>query len=110
MTEPNKYRFKDGERNVTAVLYADNSTSCNCRNWTRKTGPDGSRECEHTKRIKKLNPAARSRTEPYKVTQGQVAISIPANTPVTITSTPGTKVTVTSPGEDRGVRRKFNWG
>lgn len=29
-------------------LYSDNTTSCNCPGWTRRTGANGLRECKHT--------------------------------------------------------------
>ena len=31
------------------LLYLDGSTSCNCKGWTRRLAPDGSRSCKHTR-------------------------------------------------------------
>src|SRR6476620_4431609 len=31
------------------LQYADGSTSCNCKGWTRRTATDGSRSCKHTR-------------------------------------------------------------
>ena len=31
------------------LQYADGSTSCNCKGWTRRTASDGSRSCKHTR-------------------------------------------------------------
>lgn len=33
------------------LQYSDGSTSCNCRGWTRRTAPDGSRSCKHTRLV-----------------------------------------------------------
>lgn len=33
------------------LQYTDGSTSCNCRGWTRRTAPDGSRSCKHTRLV-----------------------------------------------------------
>ncbi len=29
------------------VQYADGTTSCNCKGWTRRVAADGSRSCKH---------------------------------------------------------------
>ncbi len=31
------------------LQYADGSTSCACKGWTRRVAPDGSRSCKHTR-------------------------------------------------------------
>ena len=31
------------------LKYADGSTSCQCKGWTRRVAPDGSRSCKHTR-------------------------------------------------------------
>ena len=31
--------------------YADGTTSCNCKGWTRRVAPDGSRSCKHTRSV-----------------------------------------------------------
>src|SRR3974390_411087 len=31
--------------------YADGSTSCNCKGWTRRVTSDGSRSCKHTRYV-----------------------------------------------------------
>ena len=33
------------------LLYADGSTSCDCPGWCRRTAPDGSRSCKHTRAV-----------------------------------------------------------
>lgn len=33
------------------LQYADGSTSCNCKGWTRRTASDGSRSCKHTRLV-----------------------------------------------------------
>lgn len=33
------------------LLYADGTTSCNCKGWTRRTAADGSRSCKHTRLV-----------------------------------------------------------
>ena len=38
-------------KNYETLLYADLSTSCNCMGWTRRTAPDGSRSCKHTRLV-----------------------------------------------------------
>jgi len=97
-------------KRYTALLYEDGSTSCNCPGWTRRVAEDGSRECKHTRAIKDTNRQARSRTEPYSGWQGSVSVSVPANTPVTVRATKGTKVMVSSSNEDsRRVRRRFSF-
>lgn len=40
-----------GSKTYQAILYTDGTTSCNCRGWTRRVAPDGSRSCKHTKFI-----------------------------------------------------------
>ena len=89
------------------ILWSDLSTSCQCFGWCRRVLPDGSRECKHTKRVKQLHPEARSRTEPYRTQQ--VSVSVPANTPVTITATHGAKVTVSAKPANSTGRRKFRF-
>lgn len=38
-------------KNYETLLYADLTTSCNCMGWTRRTAPDGSRSCKHTRLV-----------------------------------------------------------
>jgi len=33
------------------LQYADGSTSCNCKGWTRRVAPDGSRSCKHCRYV-----------------------------------------------------------
>ena len=33
------------------LQYADGSTSCNCKGWTRRVAADGSRSCKHTRSV-----------------------------------------------------------
>ena len=33
------------------LQYADGTTSCNCKGWTRRVAPDGSRSCKHTRYV-----------------------------------------------------------
>ena len=33
------------------LQYADGSTSCSCKGWTRRVAPDGSRSCKHTRYV-----------------------------------------------------------
>ena len=33
------------------LQYADGSTSCNCKGWTRRVAPDGSRSCKHSRYV-----------------------------------------------------------
>ena len=33
------------------LQYADGSTSCNCKGWTRRLAADGSRSCKHTRLV-----------------------------------------------------------
>jgi hypothetical protein len=33
------------------LQYLDGSTSCNCKGWTRRVAPDGSRSCKHTRYV-----------------------------------------------------------
>jgi hypothetical protein len=33
------------------LQYLDGTTSCNCKGWTRRVAPDGSRSCKHTRYV-----------------------------------------------------------
>lgn len=33
------------------LQYADGSTSCSCKGWTRRVAADGSRSCKHTRYV-----------------------------------------------------------
>ena len=33
------------------LQYADGTTSCNCKGWTRRVAPDGSRSCKHVRAV-----------------------------------------------------------
>jgi len=41
----------DSNPNVSyqTLQYADGTTSCNCKGWTRRVAADGSRSCKHTR-------------------------------------------------------------
>jgi hypothetical protein len=33
------------------LQFVDGTTSCNCKGWTRRVAPDGSRSCKHTRSV-----------------------------------------------------------
>jgi hypothetical protein len=33
------------------LQYADGSTTCNCKGWTRRVASNGSRSCKHTRLV-----------------------------------------------------------
>src|ERR1039457_6258488 len=33
------------------LQYANGTTSCNCKGWTRRVAPDGSRSCKHSRYV-----------------------------------------------------------
>jgi hypothetical protein len=33
------------------LQYADGTTSCNCKGWTRRVAADGNRSCKHTRYV-----------------------------------------------------------
>jgi hypothetical protein len=37
------------------LQYADGTTSCNCKGWTRRVAGDGSRSCKHTRLAEQIN-------------------------------------------------------
>lgn len=43
----------DSNQNIEyqTLQYADGTTSCNCKGWTRRVAADGSRTCKHTRLI-----------------------------------------------------------
>ena len=43
----------DSNQNIEyqTLQYADGTTSCNCKGWTRRVAADGSRSCKHTRLI-----------------------------------------------------------
>lgn len=100
-----EFRFKDGNRNVTAILFLDGSTCCNCRKWVRLTESDGSRICQHTEAIKRDHPQARARTNRYHATNSTVTVRVPAGTPVTVKATQGTTINI----EGEEISRKFKF-
>jgi ATP-dependent DNA ligase len=52
------FKSKSNPNNsYTAILYADGTTSCNCRGWTMKRS-DKERGCRHTKEIESANPVS----------------------------------------------------
>ena len=106
-----KFPFKQssGRPCIATWFTDDNSTTCNCAKWLRNVEPDGSRICEHTKEIKRLHPEVKARTDRSK--PHNVSISVPANTPITVQATAGTKVTVTTNhNQPTGTNRRFDWG
>ena len=60
------------------LQYTDNTTSCNCKGWTRRLAADGSRSCKHTRWID-LGLADRhcSATHNYQPTPKHAQIKIP---------------------------------
>jgi len=34
-----------------SLQYEDGTTSCNCKGWTRRVTPDGTRSCKHTRSV-----------------------------------------------------------
>lgn len=44
--------------NYETLMYSDLTTSCNCMGWTRRTQPDGSRSCKHTRLVDMLRADA----------------------------------------------------
>jgi hypothetical protein len=40
-----------GDRRYQTLLYADESTSCDCPGWCRRVATDGSRSCRHTRAV-----------------------------------------------------------
>ena len=40
-----------GGHSYQTLLYADGSTSCDCPGWCKRTAPDGSRSCKHTRSV-----------------------------------------------------------
>ena len=55
------------------LLYADGSTSCSCKGWTRRVATDGSRSCKHTRFVDMGTAdqhctATHSYTSPHKST------------------------------------------
>ena len=43
----------DSNQNIEyqTLQYADGTTSCNCKGWTRRVAEDGSRSCKHTRAV-----------------------------------------------------------
>ena len=39
----------DPDTEYETLQYADGSTSCGCKGWTRRVAADGSRSCKHTR-------------------------------------------------------------
>lgn len=88
----------------TVLLYADGSTSCNCRGWTQRVASDGSRSCKHTKQVE-----ARVGNATTKVVQQmqQRADEIIATTKLIIPKTP---ITTAKPKQqDERPRRRFDF-
>lgn len=40
-----------GDRRYQTLLYADQTTSCDCPGWCRRVAGDGSRTCRHTRAV-----------------------------------------------------------
>ena len=40
-----------GRKRYQTLLYADGTTSCDCPGWCKRTAPDGSRSCKHTRSV-----------------------------------------------------------
>ena len=45
--------FESSSSNGTyqTLQYEDGTTSCDCKGWTRRVQPDGSRQCKHTRAV-----------------------------------------------------------
>ena len=41
----------DQTKEYETLEYSDQTTSCNCMGWTRRTAADGSRSCKHTRLV-----------------------------------------------------------
>lgn len=46
-----EFESSSGSKTYETLLYSDGTTSCNCMGWTRRTTPDGSRSCKHTRLV-----------------------------------------------------------
>ena len=45
------FASSSGDRQYQTLLYADGSTSCDCKGWTRRVARDGSRTCKHVRLV-----------------------------------------------------------
>ncbi len=45
------FASSSGRGTYETLQYVDATTSCNCPGWTRRTAPDGSRSCKHTRMV-----------------------------------------------------------
>lgn len=45
------FASSSGSKLYQALLYSDGSTSCDCPGWCKRTAPDGSRSCKHTRSV-----------------------------------------------------------
>ena len=41
----------DPDLEYQTLQYTDGSTSCDCKGWTRRVAPDGSRSCKHSRYV-----------------------------------------------------------
>lgn len=64
------------------LQYTDESTSCDCKGWTRRTATDGSRSCKHTRDVD-MGLANRNAVSTIRYDDGSgPAVAGPANTSV----------------------------
>jgi hypothetical protein len=49
------------------LQYADGTTSCNCKGWTRRVAPDGSRSCKHSRYVDMGTADARTEVAPARL-------------------------------------------
>lgn len=94
--------------NYTVLLYADGSTSCNCRGWTQRVASDGSRSCKHTKQVEaRVGNASKQLTTKVVKQMQQRADEIIATTKLIIPKTP---ITTAKPKQqDERPRRRFDF-
>jgi len=45
------FASSSGSGQYQTLLYADGSTSCDCKGWTRRVARDGSRTCKHVRLV-----------------------------------------------------------
>ncbi|MEA3207838.1 MAG: hypothetical protein QOE70_895 [Chthoniobacter sp.] len=45
------FASSSGRGSYETLLFVDNTTSCNCPGWTRRTTASGDRSCKHTRLV-----------------------------------------------------------
>ena len=45
------FASSSGDGQYQTLLYANGSTSCDCKGWTRRVARDGSRTCKHVRLV-----------------------------------------------------------